>query len=60
VPSLPKFAHAFNGWRALAVAQTLASVTCIKKIQAIAKRPEKSTFVSHPAATFKDCQWLSQ
>jgi hypothetical protein len=60
VPSLPKSARTFNCKCGRAIAQTITHVTCIKKSAAIAKRPEKYTFFSHAAATFKVCQWLSQ
>jgi hypothetical protein len=35
-------------------------VSRIKKMSAIAKRPENSTLFSHPDATFKNCHWLNQ
>jgi hypothetical protein len=59
-PSLPKFRLSFNDQPVVANGGTpTISMTCIKKTEPIAKRPEKTTLFSHLAATFKGSHRLS-
>ncbi|WP_185753264.1 hypothetical protein [Pseudomonas fluorescens] len=59
-PSLPKFRLGFNDQPVVTNCATPAiSVTRIKKTEPIAKRPEKSTLISHLDATFKGSHRLS-